>query len=248
MPISAVRVERRPVYLVFLARSAGTFHLLTGNKLCAAPRYDLAALGANLKNVAVTPVKISAAGGQSRLSRAGSAGRTGSDRRGARRFRVEISQARPNFPRRRAAGRTGSRRAVARGWRPCGFARVARQQPGAFHRPAHLHQPRDYAGGHGDERREKSEVEPLAHQAAQIQFAAHAPDVRDDHAAVPALDDTFRRSTPTNAATRFTGSLGSATWTQTPDRKTKEFSLPLNSVAAQRHVDSRNRQRRQSAD
>lgn len=60
LPISAVRIERRPVYLVFMARSVGTFHLLTGNKSCAAPRYDLAALGANLKNAAVTPVKISA--------------------------------------------------------------------------------------------------------------------------------------------------------------------------------------------
>jgi hypothetical protein len=59
LPITAVRVERRPVYLVFLARSAGTFHLLTGNKFCAAPRYDLAALGPDLKNAVVTPVPIS---------------------------------------------------------------------------------------------------------------------------------------------------------------------------------------------
>jgi hypothetical protein len=60
LAISGVRVERRPVNLVFLARSAGNFHLLTGNSRCAAPRYDLASLGADLKNVAVTPVKISA--------------------------------------------------------------------------------------------------------------------------------------------------------------------------------------------
>jgi hypothetical protein len=60
LPVSAVRVERRPVYLVFMARQAGTFHLLTGNKSCAAPRYDLAALGADLKNAAFTPTKISA--------------------------------------------------------------------------------------------------------------------------------------------------------------------------------------------
>jgi hypothetical protein len=60
LPVTAVRVERRPIYLVFMARQAGTFHLLTGNKSCAAPRYDLAALGANLKSAAVTPVKISA--------------------------------------------------------------------------------------------------------------------------------------------------------------------------------------------
>jgi len=51
-------VERRPVYLVFLARQAGTYHLLTGNGHCAAPSYDLAALSMNLKAVAVAPVKL----------------------------------------------------------------------------------------------------------------------------------------------------------------------------------------------
>ena len=59
LSISAVRVERRPVYLVFMARRAGSFHLLTGNKSCRATRYDLTELGASLKNAAVTPVKIS---------------------------------------------------------------------------------------------------------------------------------------------------------------------------------------------
>ena len=59
LSVTAVRVERRSVYLVFMARQAGTLHLLTGNKSCAAPSYDLAALGANLKNAAVTPLKIS---------------------------------------------------------------------------------------------------------------------------------------------------------------------------------------------
>ena len=59
LPISAVRSERRPVYLVFLARSPGTHHLLSGNSRCAAPRYDLAALGANLKSVAASPLQFS---------------------------------------------------------------------------------------------------------------------------------------------------------------------------------------------
>jgi hypothetical protein len=59
LPISAVSVERRPVYLVFLARQAGAYHLLTGNAHCAAARYDLAALGLNLKGVAVSAVTIS---------------------------------------------------------------------------------------------------------------------------------------------------------------------------------------------
>jgi Protein of unknown function (DUF3999) len=59
LPITAVRAERRPVYLLFLARSAGPYHLLTGNSRCAAPSYDLAALGANLKTIAVSPLKLS---------------------------------------------------------------------------------------------------------------------------------------------------------------------------------------------
>jgi hypothetical protein len=60
LPITAVQVERRPVYLVFLARQAGAYHLLTGNGHCAAPGYDLAALDMNLKTVAVAPIKLSA--------------------------------------------------------------------------------------------------------------------------------------------------------------------------------------------
>ena len=59
LPSTTVRAERRPVYLVFLARSAGVYHLLTGNRGCAAPRYDLAALGANLKDTAVSPIQLS---------------------------------------------------------------------------------------------------------------------------------------------------------------------------------------------
>ena len=59
LPITMLRAERRPVYLVFLARSASSYHLLTGNSRCATPRYDLAALGSNLKTVAVTPLGFS---------------------------------------------------------------------------------------------------------------------------------------------------------------------------------------------
>jgi hypothetical protein len=58
LAVTTVRVERRPVYLVFLARQPGTFHLLTGNSHCDAPHYDLAALNMNLKSVAVAAIKI----------------------------------------------------------------------------------------------------------------------------------------------------------------------------------------------
>ena len=59
LPISAVRLERRPVYLVFVARQAGVYHLLTGNNQCPAPHYDLAALDMNVKSLAVSPIKLS---------------------------------------------------------------------------------------------------------------------------------------------------------------------------------------------
>jgi hypothetical protein len=58
LPVKAVRIERRPVQLLFLARQGGTFSLLTGNKTCAAPRYDLAALAADLKGARETATAI----------------------------------------------------------------------------------------------------------------------------------------------------------------------------------------------
>ncbi|MBI3875499.1 MAG: DUF3999 family protein [Verrucomicrobia bacterium] len=56
--ITAVKAGRRPVYAIFFTQQGGSFTLLTGNAQCAAPRYDLAAQGASLRNaplVAVTP-------------------------------------------------------------------------------------------------------------------------------------------------------------------------------------------------
>ena len=58
LPIKSVRIERRPVYLVLLARQAGAYHLLTGNSQCPAPHYDLAALDMNLKSVAVSAIHL----------------------------------------------------------------------------------------------------------------------------------------------------------------------------------------------
>lgn len=60
LPITAARAERHPVYLIFLARQSGVHHVLTGNSQCAAPRYDLASLGANLKSAAVSQFPVTA--------------------------------------------------------------------------------------------------------------------------------------------------------------------------------------------
>ncbi|MGD0536037.1 MAG: DUF3999 family protein [Verrucomicrobiota bacterium] len=59
LELSNVRAACRPAYLVFHAERSGAFRLLTGNGQCAAPRYDLAALGANLESVAPSPLVLS---------------------------------------------------------------------------------------------------------------------------------------------------------------------------------------------
>jgi hypothetical protein len=46
--VAAIRATRRPVYAAWLATQPGPFHFLSGNAKCAAPRYDLAALGASV--------------------------------------------------------------------------------------------------------------------------------------------------------------------------------------------------------
>jgi hypothetical protein len=58
LAIDAVRAERRPVHLVFWATQPGPYHLLTGNGLCAAPRYDLAALSSSLKEAKLIAPEI----------------------------------------------------------------------------------------------------------------------------------------------------------------------------------------------
>ncbi|MEQ1851927.1 MAG: DUF3999 family protein [Chthoniobacteraceae bacterium] len=58
--ISGMRAERRPVRMVFLAREAGTFRILSGHSQCAAPRYDLAALAGRLTGAGAAEVSPAA--------------------------------------------------------------------------------------------------------------------------------------------------------------------------------------------
>ncbi len=57
---TAVRATRRPAYALFLAQEPGAYRLLVGNPRCAAPRYDVATLGGQLKGATVSPIKVSA--------------------------------------------------------------------------------------------------------------------------------------------------------------------------------------------
>ena len=57
LPVSAITALLRPVHLVFLARQAGPFQLFSGNPRAPAPRYDVAALAAQLKSASLTHLK-----------------------------------------------------------------------------------------------------------------------------------------------------------------------------------------------
>jgi len=59
LAITGIRAERRPVFLIFRATQAGDYSVLCGNKKVIAPRYDLGALGGNLKNVSISPLRLS---------------------------------------------------------------------------------------------------------------------------------------------------------------------------------------------
>lgn len=62
LQIAAVHGERRPVYIIFMARQGGPHAILTDNRLAPAPRYDLASLGLDFKAAATTPIRPSAIG------------------------------------------------------------------------------------------------------------------------------------------------------------------------------------------
>jgi hypothetical protein len=60
LQVTGVRAQRRPIYLLFLASSAGRYAVFTGNPLCAAPRYDLASQGINVSTTPLSPLRPSA--------------------------------------------------------------------------------------------------------------------------------------------------------------------------------------------
>ena len=56
LAIDAVRLERRPVSLLFMAPAAGSYALLSGNPQAAAPHYDLAAFAGEMRGASATVV------------------------------------------------------------------------------------------------------------------------------------------------------------------------------------------------
>jgi hypothetical protein len=59
LAITAIRARRREVFAVFFSKQAGSYSIFTGNRNCAAPNYDLSALGTTLKNAPLVTPQIS---------------------------------------------------------------------------------------------------------------------------------------------------------------------------------------------
>ncbi len=233
LPISAVQIERRPVYLVFLARTAGTVQLLTGNKFCSAPHYDLAALGANLKNTAVTPIAIfpltenpdyRAPEALAGLEVAGAA--------------LDVSAWKYRKP--VQVGRGGAQQVEL------DLDVLAHAQPGlADLRVMRGSNQVPYLLQRTSISRAITPVVTLANEAKNPKLSrwlirlpqSHLPLTRLTCAATSPL---FQRSVSVaeefadERGDTFRRQLGSATWTQTPERKGKEFSLTLDGVTQSR--------------
>ncbi|PKN66403.1 MAG: hypothetical protein CVU57_07015 [Deltaproteobacteria bacterium HGW-Deltaproteobacteria-15] len=58
LSLTSFRAFRRPVYVSWLAKEAGQFHLLSGNPSCAAPRYDLSSMTAELNAALIIPLDL----------------------------------------------------------------------------------------------------------------------------------------------------------------------------------------------
>jgi len=56
LPVTRVRGQRRPVYLLFFASAPGRYDLLTGNPLSTPPRYDLASQGIDFKTAPLSAI------------------------------------------------------------------------------------------------------------------------------------------------------------------------------------------------
>jgi len=229
LPITAVRVARHPLYFVFLARQAGTFHLLTGNQTCAAPRYDLASLGVELKNAAVTPVQISALadnpGYHAPEALAGLAVTGSALDVSAWKFRKPVRL--PHAGAQQAELDLEVLAHAQAGFADLRLLRGSNQVPYIIQRTSISRALTLPFKATTDEKNPK-----LSRWLIQLP-ESNLPLTRLTGVAVTPLfqramslaeEDTDERGD------RFRSQLGSATWTQTPERKTKEFTLTLDRI------------------
>ena len=227
LAISGVRMERRPVNLVFMARSAGNFHLLTGNSRCPAPHYDLASLGADLKNVAVTPVIISALADNPDF-RAPEA-LAGVEQGGTA---LDVADWKFRKPVKISSG--GAQQLEL------DIDVLAHAQSGfADLRVMHGSNQVPYIVQHTSISRALTPLVTLTNDAKQPKLSrwlislpqAGLPLTRLSCATRSTLfqrDVTLYEELTDERGDKYRRNLGGAAWTQTPDRKRREFALPLN--------------------
>jgi hypothetical protein len=230
LPITAVRVERRPVYLVFNARTAGSFHLLTGNKLCAAPRYDLASLGADLKTAAVAPVEISAPADNPNFHAPEAL--AGLEVTGAA-LDVSAWKFRKPVPLARSGAQQAELDLDTLAHAGAGFAdlrvlRGSNQVPYLIQRTSISRALTLTVTPANDPKNPKSsrwliKLPKAGLPLTRLTCATTTPLFQRTLAVSEELTD--------ERGGKYVRPLGSATWTQTPDRKAKDFSLPLDSPA-----------------
>lgn len=228
LPITAVSVTRRPLYLVFMARRPGTFHLVTGNRFCAAPHYDLAALGLDLKDTAVVPANFSALrenpGYHAPETLAGLNMTGAALDVSAWKFRKPVQ-----------ITRDGAQQAEL------DLDVLAHGQPGFT----------DLRLLHGSNQVPYIIQRTSINRAVQLSFTTDSKNpkmsrwlIKLPKSNLPLTRLTCETTTPLFQRTmsvleevtdergnKFQRQLGSATWVQTPENKTKEFSLPLDSPA-----------------
>ncbi len=227
LAIAGVRVERRPVNLVFMARAAGSFHLLTGNSRCPAPRYDLASLGADLKKVVVTPVKIAALADNPDFR--ASEALAGIELNG-----TALDVAEWKFRKALKVSGGGAQQLEL------DLDVLAHTQPGfADLRVMHGSNQVPYIVQHTSISRAITPLVTLTNDAKQPKLSrwliklpqAGLPLTHLSCATRSALfqrDVALYEELTDERGDKYRRNLGGAAWTQTPDRKSREFALPLN--------------------
>ena len=228
LTITKVSAERRPVCLVFLARAAGRHYLLTGNHRRGAPRYDLAALGTSLKAVPISTIQFSpvadnpnfrvpealpgveAAGTPLDVSAWSFRKAVKLTREGAQQVELDpevLSRAQPalNDLRLLRAGRTS-----------------------ALSHRTHFPQPRLESSRHRRPRQQRAANYPLDAEAVLAGFAGDAPECR---AGTPLFQREVKlyEEVADERGDKSRRPLGGTTWTQTPDRPSRESVLALDS-------------------
>lgn len=226
LQITGVSGLRRPVHAVFMARPGGTFSALTGNQRAAAPRYDLSALGGSFQSVPVSALKLGGIAPNPRY-RAPEALPELQDLGAALdvaawRFRKPVALSRPGVQQVEldldvlAHAQTG-----------CGDLRLVREGKQAPYLLEHTSITRPLAPKTAPARDPKKPRQ--SRWSLQLPQRGLPVNRLVCEAATPLFQRDLRlyERTADDRGREYERDLGQASWVQTPDRKSKHFTLLL---------------------